>query len=121
MAALGNGRQARCTAVLTVMGSLTQQLRLAASVGLVGGFVLGCEEALVAVQVNVFVQAGQYGFLYIAVPILTWMGLAVLLPLPRPALRTQISPAPTSRDCAAVESAQAQWTRTEFTISIAPR
>jgi arylsulfatase A-like enzyme len=58
------------------------QLRLAASVGLIGGFVLGCREALVSLQANAAVQPGDYLLVYLSVPILAWitLGPVVLLP-----------------------------------------
>jgi arylsulfatase A-like enzyme len=59
-----------------------RHLRLALSVGLVGGFVLGCVEALVTIEANAFAQPGQYFWLYLSVPILTGMGLGALFFLP---------------------------------------
>lgn len=64
------------------MTGLTAQLRLALSVGVVGGFALGCREALLTLEANAFVQPGQYFFLYLTIPILAWMALGALLLLP---------------------------------------
>ncbi len=65
------------------MARFTAPLRLALSVGVVGGLVLGCREALLTLQANAFAQPGQYFYLYLTVPIVAWMllGVAVLLPL----------------------------------------
>jgi hypothetical protein len=54
-------------------------LRLALSVGLVGGFVLGCREGIISLQANAAVQPDQHLFGYLADPILAWMVLASLL------------------------------------------
>jgi arylsulfatase A-like enzyme len=59
-----------------------RHVRLAASVGLVGGFVLGCREAIVSLQANAMVQPGDYLLLYFAAPILCWMVLGTLSVLP---------------------------------------
>ncbi len=59
-----------------------RHVRLATSVGLTGGFVLGCREAIVSLQANAAVQPGDYLLVYLAVPILCWMGLGTLLLLP---------------------------------------
>jgi arylsulfatase A-like enzyme len=56
---------------------LRAHLRLALAVGVVGGLVLGAREALVVLYANAFVQAGQYFWLYAAVPVLAWLGFAV--------------------------------------------
>ncbi|HUI28425.1 MAG TPA: sulfatase-like hydrolase/transferase, partial [Candidatus Kryptonia bacterium] len=64
------------------MNSLPSHLRLALSVGVVGGFALGGREALIALQANSFVQPGQYFWLYLVVPFLAWMVLGALLMLP---------------------------------------
>ncbi|MBI1816229.1 MAG: sulfatase [Deltaproteobacteria bacterium] len=61
---------------------VAERLRLAGAVGVVGGLVLGAREALVAAQANAFVQPGQYLALYLSVPILAWMVLAVALLVP---------------------------------------
>src|SRR5258706_6166197 len=57
-------------------------LRSAASVALVGGFLLGCREALLVLYADAFAQPGQYLWLYLAVPILAWIALASALLLP---------------------------------------
>ena len=56
------------------MARLARHLRLALSVGLVGGFLLGCREALLSLEANAVVQPGDYLFVYAAVPILIWVG-----------------------------------------------
>ena len=58
------------------------QLRLALSVGLVGGFVLGCREGIISLQANAAVQPDQYLFGYLADPIVAWMVLGPLLLMP---------------------------------------
>jgi arylsulfatase A-like enzyme len=58
------------------------ELRLACSVGLVGGALLGTRESLVTVDANAFVQPVQYLSGYLLLPILSWMLLAVLLLAP---------------------------------------
>jgi arylsulfatase A-like enzyme len=60
---------------------LIRHLRLALSVGVVGGFVFGCREALLTLQANAVVQPGHYFFLYLVVPILAWMGIGVVVTL----------------------------------------
>ena len=65
--------------------SMTQfhgHLRLAVCTGLVGGFVFGIREGLLAVYANAFVQPGQYFFVYLAVPILAGVVLGTLVLLP---------------------------------------
>ncbi len=62
--------------------TVAERLRLAGTVGVVGGFVFGAREALVAAQANAFVQPGQYLALYLSVPMLAWMVLAVALLVP---------------------------------------
>src|SRR5437016_13594232 len=61
---------------------VTDELSLALSVGLVGGFVLGSREALLTLEANAFVEPDRYLLPYIAVPILTCMGLGAALVLP---------------------------------------
>jgi arylsulfatase A-like enzyme len=65
------------------MARFAAQLRVASSVGLIGGFVLGCREALVSLQANAAVQPGDYLLVYLSVPILAWitLGPVVLLPV----------------------------------------
>ena len=76
-AASSPSRVARCRA----------ELRLALSVALVGGTLLGAREGLLTLNANSFVQPGQYFFAYLAVPILLWMALGGLLLLPVGLLR----------------------------------
>ncbi|MFQ5667728.1 MAG: sulfatase [Candidatus Binatia bacterium] len=64
------------------MKRLAVESRLALSVALVGGGLFGCREALLALQANAFVQPQQYFFVYLAVPVLAWMVLAIALLLP---------------------------------------
>ncbi|HTO56475.1 MAG TPA: hypothetical protein VMJ74_01715, partial [Pseudomonadales bacterium] len=61
---------------------MSSHLRLAFSVGVVGGFALGAREALVALHDNSFVQIGQYFWLYLVTPVLLWMGLGVIVMVP---------------------------------------
>jgi arylsulfatase A-like enzyme len=61
---------------------LILQLRVALSVGAVGGLLLGSREALLALQANAFVQPGQYFWLYLAVPVLAWIALGIVLLVP---------------------------------------
>jgi arylsulfatase A-like enzyme len=65
------------------MARVITQLRLALSVGSVGGFVLGCREALVSLQANAAVQPEDYLLVNLSVPILAWivLGAVVLLPV----------------------------------------
>jgi arylsulfatase A-like enzyme len=53
------------------------QLGLSASVGVVGGLLLGVREALLTLDGNAFVQPGQYFWTYVAVPIVAFVLLAV--------------------------------------------
>ena len=61
---------------------MSSHLRLAFSVGVVGGFALGAREALVALHDNSFVQIGQYFWLYLVTPVLLWMALGVIVMVP---------------------------------------
>lgn len=53
--------------------------RTLVSFGLVAGAVLGAREGLTTLAANVFVQPEQYFLVYLAVPLLTWMLLAMLV------------------------------------------
>jgi hypothetical protein len=65
------------------MTRLAAEARIAVSVGMVGGAFFGCVEGLLTLRANAFVQAGQYLFVYLTVPVLAWMavGVGLLLPL----------------------------------------
>lgn len=64
------------------MAGIRVHVRDALLTGAVGGFAFGCREALVTLSANAFVQPGQYALLYVAVPILAWVGLGMALLLP---------------------------------------
>lgn len=55
---------------------------LAASVGLLAGFVFGAREAALTLLADAAAQEEQYFFLFAATPVLTWLVLGVLLLLP---------------------------------------
>ncbi len=59
----------------------TTHVGRALRVGVVGGFVLGCGEALRTLRANAAIQPGQYFWVYLSVPILAWMALGALLML----------------------------------------
>ncbi len=44
---------------------LSAEIRVALSVGVVGGFVLGCREALLSVEANAFIEPERYLLLYV--------------------------------------------------------
>ena len=60
------------------MGKRTD-FRTLVSFGLVAGTLLGARESLVTLAANAFVQPSQYFLVYVAVPILTWIVLALLV------------------------------------------
>jgi arylsulfatase A-like enzyme len=76
------------------MQGLSAQVRVAVSVGLVGGFVLGCREALLSLHANAAIQPDQYLLVYLAAPILAWLALGPLLLTPLAVLRTALHQPP---------------------------
>lgn len=62
---------------------LISELRLALSIGLIGGLVLGVREALLTLERNAFVQPARYVFTYLTVPLLLGeaFGVVALLPV----------------------------------------
>jgi arylsulfatase A-like enzyme len=52
---------------------------LALHVAVLGGFLFGVRESLLTLQANAFAQPGQYQWLFLAVPLLTWIGLAMVV------------------------------------------
>lgn len=63
-------------------GSLRHELGRAMRVGMLGGALLGVREAFVTLEANATVQPTRYVLGYIAVPILSWVGLGVLIATP---------------------------------------
>ncbi|MBI4517333.1 MAG: sulfatase [Deltaproteobacteria bacterium] len=49
------------------------------SVGAVGGLLFGSREGVLMLHANAAIQPGQYFWLYLGVPVLSWMALGVLL------------------------------------------
>lgn len=68
------------------MARVTEHAGLALRVAVVGGLLLGTREGLLTFEANAFVQPGQYLFVYLAVPILAWIGLSMALLLPLAAI-----------------------------------
>src|SRR6185295_13169366 len=62
--------------------SLRTQLGLAVRVALVGGFIFGLGEALLAVDRNAFAFSAQYVWLYAIVPVQFWVLFALLFLIP---------------------------------------
>jgi arylsulfatase A-like enzyme len=74
------------------MRRLRTELGHAVAVAIVGGFVLGLREALLTTQASAFAQPGQYLLLFLTVPIVSWVVLALLLVVPLACLWAVVNP-----------------------------